>query len=159
MTDGNFSNYKRGILNVNQYNKDVSFGMKSEKSVFDILVNEYGDKIHKTKDKYAKMDYYLLDDNDKIIKWFELKSRRVNFGRYPSLCFNKSKLDFAMKQKVPTTILFNCLDGLYKWEFNNNTMETNSDSHEYFLGDIANCNRNDKINEAVFVYNKYITAF
>ena len=157
--NGNFSNYKRGKLNVQQYNNDLSFGMKSEKSVLDILVKEYGDKIHKTVDKYAKMDFYLMNDNDEIIRWFELKSRRVNFGKYPSLCFNKSKLDFAKKQKVPTTILFNCLDGLYKWEVNNNIKEPNSDSGEYFLGDIANCNRNDKINEAVFVYNKYITAF
>ena len=111
--NGNFSNYKKGKLNVQQYNNDVSFGMKSEKTVLDILVKEYGDKIHKTADKYAKMDFYLMNDNDEIIRWFELKSRRVNFGKYPSLCFNKSKLDFAKKQKVPTTILFNCLDGLY----------------------------------------------
>ena len=57
MTDGNFSNYERGKLNVKQYNNDVSFGLRSEKSVFDILLKEYGDKIHKTTDKYAKMDF------------------------------------------------------------------------------------------------------
>ena len=112
--NGDFSNYKRGKLDYKQYTKDLSFGMKSEKSVMEILKEEYGDKIQKTKGKWDKMDYYLLDDNDKICRWFELKSRRVQFGKYPSLCFNKSKLDFAMKQNVPTTILFNCLDGIIR---------------------------------------------
>lgn len=156
--NGNFSNYKKGKLDYQQYTKDLSFGMKSEKSVLEILKAEYGNKIHKTKGKWDKMDFYLLDDNDEVCRWFELKSRRIQFGKYPSLCFNKSKLDFAMEQDVPTTILFNCLDGLYKWDYDKSLMTDNTEE-QYFLGDIANCNRNDKVMEAVFVYNKYIKAF
>lgn len=152
--NGNFKNYRAGKLDIDKYHSDMRFGQLGEKDVFLILIEKYGNKIHKTKEKYAKMDYYLTDDNDKIIHYFELKNRRVNYGKYPSLCFNKGKLDFANSVEVQTTILFNCLNGLYKWDYNKQ-----SSDEEYFFGDIANCSRNGNIAEAVFVYNRYIVPF
>jgi hypothetical protein len=152
--NGNFSNYKSGTLDIKKYNNDIKFGNDGESKIFNILKNKYGDKIKRTKDRYSKMDFYLINDDNEIIQYFELKNRRIDFGKYPSLCFNKSKLDYAKKTKIKTTILFNCFNGLYKWDYDDNTND-----EEYFFGNMANCVRNGNVIDAVFVYNKHITPF
>lgn len=156
--NGQLKSYTRGILNQTQYKKDMKFGFSGEKDVFKKLKEQYGDNIKKYEDFYNKMDYYLVNDNGDIIRNFELKSRRVKFGQYPSLCFNGSKFnlmkDNLNKYAIPTTILFNLTDGLYKWDYNNKTT-----SSEYFAGEIANQKRNDKRMDAIFVYNKAIKTF
>tara|TARA_R110000803_G_scaffold207306_1_gene275165 strand:- start:1010 stop:1489 length:480 start_codon:yes stop_codon:yes gene_type:complete len=156
--NGQLKTYTRGILNQTQYKKDMKFGFSAEISVLQKLKEKYGNNIKKYEDFYSKMDYYLVNDNGDVIRNFELKSRRVKFGQYPSLCFNGSKFvsmkDNLNKYAIPTTILFNLTNGLYMWDYT-----TKTKTSEYFIGEIANCKRNDKKMDAVFVYNKYILPF
>ena len=60
-------------------------------------------------------------DGDNLV--IELKSRRINHNKYDTLFFGKNKFDKGLcyqSEGVRVYFVFNCLDGIYYWEMNEN---------------------------------------
>ena len=100
-------------MNQLKLNRDLQFGLKSEELVMVKLQNRFGD-LQKL-DKYNDFDF----KGDKI--YIELKTRRINHNKYPSLMFPKRKLDKGLElytdEGAEILFVFRCLDGLYGWYY------------------------------------------
>jgi len=95
---------------------DLKYGKSKELTLFQFIKNKYGDDIKMNIDPYSVFDY--SNNNTQI----ELKNRRVHFNTYPSLMIGNNKLMKAhidlKNNKITSIFLWNLLDGLYEWEFN-----------------------------------------
>ena len=135
-----------------QKSKDLKFGDGAEIDILNILkaLNKNTNKINK---KYYAMDYAITDDNGKLLEELELKSRRIKHNKFPTLVFGKTKYIHSLKQLsngIKQTYLFNCSDGLYKWELTDPVIQKD----EFYEGSICNYARNDKIHDAIHIYTK-----
>ena len=132
--------------------KDLKFGDGAERDVLDIL-KALNPNTTKIKDKYYVMDYSITDDDGKLIEELEVKSRRIKHNQYPTLVFGKNKYNHSLKQLangIKQTYLFNCRDGLYKWELTDPVIQKN----EFYEGTICNYARNDKPHSAIHIYTQ-----
>jgi len=115
-------------INKTKLNRDLHFGLKSEELVIQKLQIRFGDLIKL--DKYNNFDF----KGDKI--YIELKTRRINHNKYPSLMFSKRKLDKGLElytdEGAEILFLFMCLDGLYGWYYI--TDDEISDNYEIKTG-------------------------
>ena len=94
--------------------QDLEFGLNAENDLLPILEKRFG-SLTKKKVKNDPFDY----DGDNLV--IELKSRRIKHNKYESLFFGKNKYDKGIayqKESVRVYYVFNCLDGLYYWEQN-----------------------------------------
>jgi len=95
-----------------QYQSDLEFGLNAEIILKNTLENEFG--LLNQLDKYNPFDY---ENDDYLI---ELKSRRINHNQYPTAMVNLSKILKTNNSNKNRVIVFNYLDGLYKWVVDDN---------------------------------------
>jgi len=141
-------------LNVEKKIADLNLGTSGELDVLEILKLRHGDNVKQFTRKYAPFDYYVTNDNNEIIKEYELKTRRCGIKTYPTLAFGLNKLEYAdkrNKENVETSFLWNLNEGLYEWDYNG--------TQTYEVSSICNKARNDKPHDAVYVDTKFIKPF
>ena len=95
-----------------QYQSDLEFGLNAEIILKNTLENEFG--FLNQLDKYNPFDY---ENDDYLI---ELKSRRINHNKYPTAMVNLSKILKTNNSNKQRVIVFNYMDGLYKWIVDDN---------------------------------------
>lgn len=110
-----------------QYQKDLLMGENGEIDAHPLLEKRFG-SLQRTK-KYDRFDYtnyfYII----------ELKTRNCNHNAFDGsggLMFNYSKIEKMKKKKDKkrTIFAFNCLDGLYFWEYDEKTFSTGMGGRE-----------------------------
>lgn len=89
------------------YPNDYKFGTAQEDLVLPKLKAFFGREIKKSEDKFAKSDYY--DDE----YYYEMKSRKVEYNRYPTTMITEDKL----RDDKKLVLLFNFTDGMYFIEY------------------------------------------
>ena len=78
--------------------EDLDFGFASEDDFLIVLKNKHDRCIvDKFSSKWSSFDFKVKSAGT-IIKEYELKTRRVNYGIFPTLIFGKSKWDYALKK-------------------------------------------------------------
>tara|TARA_R100001129_G_scaffold164741_1_gene131041 strand:+ start:225 stop:641 length:417 start_codon:yes stop_codon:yes gene_type:complete len=93
---------------------DLDFGLNAEINIKERLEVVFGE----LKPKKAKNDPFDFDGDNLVI---EVKSRRINHNKYDTLFFGKNKFDkgkLYQMEGVRVVFVFNCLDGIYYWEQN-----------------------------------------
>jgi hypothetical protein len=85
------------------YCKDLIFGLNGEKEVLPIINDFFKREITKSEGRYTLYDF---EDNKYI---YELKTRNINYGVYPTIMINVKKVIKDKKQ----IFLFKFNDGLY----------------------------------------------
>jgi len=136
--------------------KDLKMGDDGEKICLKYLNTLYQNEVSKYKDFFHPFDFYKVDDDGNTDMIFELKTRRCDINQYPSLCFGKSKIDFALekRKKNPNLrIMFLWLlkdKQFYCWEYGDEKTD------EFYYGEIANYKRNQKPSQAIFIKTEYI---
>jgi hypothetical protein len=124
--------------------KDLHKGLKMEDALKPILENKFGE-LNKTK-QYDSFDF--INDNYVL----ELKTRNANWGQYPSLMFNESKLNKAKEIKDKDVYFFWKLkDGLYYWKYKEGEYNINMGGRT----DRGKC----EINRCAFINNEYIKNY
>lgn len=96
--------------------EDLKLGLDAEKSIKPILESVFGE----LKPKRNTNDPFDFDGDNKVI---ELKTRRIKHNQYDTLFFGKNKYDKGVmyqEEGVRVYYVFNCLDGIYYWEQNEN---------------------------------------
>tara|TARA_R110000787_G_scaffold269856_3_gene376750 strand:- start:3180 stop:3608 length:429 start_codon:yes stop_codon:yes gene_type:complete len=136
-------------------------GNSGEKSILDILKSKYP-TVKKDAYEYAIFDFVERDEDNKIIRVFELKTRNAFIDTYPDFCFGKNKLDKAnelLEQKIEVYFLWYLKDNnkignrqLYYWRYSKDT-----NKKEYYIGEIKNTFLNQTAKPAVFVKTKYLS--
>lgn len=147
-----------GLVDLEQKALDEQIGNDGEDVVLTYLQTQVNPDIRKYPDKFNVKDYYLNDDEGNLIKEWEVKTRRIKHNQYPTLVFGLNKLKHSLKmikEDVEQTYLFNCIDGLYKWDFKD--YKTQKANKEFYLGTIANKKRNDKTHDAVHIWHQHLT--
>ena len=142
------------MINQEQKKKDLKLGEDGECEVFRLLKLRHGDNVKKYRKKYSTFDYYVVDENNKIIKEYELKSRRCGLRTYPTLAFGLNKILYADKkhqENIETTFLWKLNEGVFEWNYDG--------TQSYELGSICNKARNDRPHDAVFVKTNDIKPF
>jgi len=94
--------------------EDLDFGLNAEITIKERLEVVFGE----LKPKKVKNDPFDFDGDNLVI---ELKSRRINHNKYDTLFFGKNKFDKGVlyqQEGVRVVYVFNCLDGIYYWEQN-----------------------------------------
>lgn len=130
--------------------KDLSFGEREEEYKLPILQTFFGNDLQSTKEKYGKKFEFDYFDEHCFI---EMKSRRINFGHYPTLMFGKNKLikgDQLLDENPNLRIFYiwNCLDCLVFWEHR---------SSPYTIRISGRCDRGrDEFSECIHIENQYI---
>ena len=145
------------VVNQSQKNADMKFGNISEENILEYLRSNISNKIYKYRNQYSIMDYYQKDENNNIIAEYELKSRRIKHNQYGSLIFGENKFKNSVKQidkNIRQIYIFNCLDGLYKWELKNPTLQ----KEEYYFTMCGNYARNDKPHSVCNIKTKYLSS-
>jgi hypothetical protein len=80
-------------MDLKKFNADLKFGNEGEKLIISKVNKLFN--VYKTKNKFAFFDY--RDDDNKID--FELKTRRIYKGQYPTIFFAKHKLESGKEKK------------------------------------------------------------
>mgnify|MGYP003637871051 CR=1 FL=1 len=98
---------------------DKIFGFNSEQEIHSILEEQFG-KLLRTELNPEMGKYYEFDKYNEDY-FIEVKTRRINHNKYPSLFFGKNKLikGDEMLKKCPLLRIFylwQCNDGCYGWE-------------------------------------------
>ncbi len=96
--------------------EDLDFGLNQEITIKERLEVVFGE----LKPKKAKNDPFDFDGDNLVI---EVKSRRINHNKYDTLFFGKNKFDKGIlyqQEGVRVVFVFNCLDGIYYWEMDEN---------------------------------------
>ena len=155
MSNINKKNDKR-YKKVDFAHRDLKMGDKGEELCLEYLNILYEGKVKKYRDFFHPFDFFKVDDNGNAEIMFELKSRRCDINQYPSLCFGKSKMDFALekRKKNPNLkIVFMWLlkdRQFYSWEYGDEKTD------EFYYGEISNYKRNLKPSKAIFIKTEYI---
>lgn len=142
-------------LNIKQKERDLMLGDIGEDKILSYLQNNVDKNIKKYTDKYNIKDYYLLDENGKLIKEWELKTRRIRHNQYPTLVFGYNKYEDSLNKiskGIAQTYLFNCSNGIYKWDM----IDVEKQKNEFYKGDICNKRRNDKPHPAIHIYTEHL---
>jgi len=96
---------------------DLKLGDRGEKLFQKYFKSNYDNKIVKTKHIFEEYDFDIYDDNE-LIGYWELKTRRIKSDTYTSLMFGLNKLQkLKQKQKdLNCRVYFLCYDKLMYWE-------------------------------------------
>ena len=130
--------------------KDISWGERQEEYKLPILQTYFSDNIKSTREVYGKhFEFDFYDENHFI----EMKSRRCDFGHYPTLMFGENKLikgDELLEENPNLKIyyIFNCYNGLYFWRHRSSPYTTKM-SGRYDRG-------RDETAMCVHIENQYI---
>lgn len=142
--------------NVDFTHKDLKMGDRGEELCLKYLNVLYQNKVKKYRDFFHPFDFYKVDDKGNADMMFELKTRRCDINQYPSLCFGKSKIDFALEKRKNNPnlrIMFLWLlkdRQFYCWEYGDEKTD------EFYYGEISNVKRNQKPSKAIFIKTEYI---
>ena len=143
-------------IDYQQKRKDERLGREGEDRVLQVLKSKYGEGVKKYMSKYCEMDYYITNEKGDVVHEFEVKTRRVNHDRYPTLVFGFNKYERsvnALECGIKSTFLWNCRDGLFFWDLYDPIQQ----SDEFYFGTIRNIKRNDPVDsKAVHVYSQYL---
>jgi len=131
--------------------KDLSYGFKSENEIHSILEEHFGtlfkSKLNPEMGKYYEFDKY----NEEY--FIEIKSRRIQHDKYPTLFFGENKLikgDEILKKcpHLRVFYLWRCQDGIYGWEHR---------SSEYTICKRGRNDRGiDEYDDCIDILQKYI---
>lgn len=92
-------------------NHDLEFGKEKEKDFLQVLRNRYGDDVMQIDNQYSPFDFisptYL----------FELKARRNNKNKYPSVMVGYNKILSAQMQERKVVFCFNFTDTNCYYEY------------------------------------------
>ena len=145
-------------IDLNKKNRDETFGGYNEERLLKYLNKNVSSRIRKDNDPFAILDYYKLK-NDKISKYYELKTRRYYFKspliQEEGLFFGANKFKRACDcNRVGLDVWFYFLmkDGLYGWAL----YDFRKQRGEYTFRDIANEARNDKTHDGILIKPRYI---
>ena len=131
---------------------DLSFGMRKELEVHNILKEHFNKDVKKFKEFYSVYDYYILNNEKKITDIIEVKSRRNDSKKYDTQLIGKNKVDKGMKELEKgknVFFIFNLTDGVFKFE-----LKKEHKFKEVICGNYA---RGDKSSKLVLIPNEYLT--
>ena len=145
----------------NSNSRFMRMGNAGEKTILQTLKTTYPNVI-KDAYAYAIFDFVERDDNEKIIRVFELKTRNAFINTYPDFCFGKNKLDKAnelLEQNIEVYFMWFLKDNnkignrqLYYWRYSKDT-----NKKEYYIGEMKNSYLNQTATPAIFVKTKHLT--
>ncbi len=130
--------------------KDMNMGLTMEDALKPVLEKKFGE--------LKKTHHYHSFDFENLKYLIELKTRRIKFGKYPTLIFSEKKLIKARKIKeekpdIKIYFMWKCDDGLYYWEYVEN-------HDEYYIASGGRRDRgSDEIERVVNVKIQYIKNF
>ena len=134
-----------------QKTNDINYGKKHEHIVKPVLEELFGTL--NMNDTFNNFDF----SNNKF--FVEHKKRNIPFGKYDSLIFDKVKYDKYLELKKQNKrlqffIVWSCSDGIYMWEFNEN-------SDEFYIRDKYDVDKGcwDNTKQTICVLNEYISPF
>ena len=93
-----------------KYNKDYDYGVSNECCLLSTIQSLWGVDVERSTDKFAIIDFSSATHN------IELKTRRNNYGKYPTTMIGKNKIDYLLSSDKKAIVLFKFLDGLYYLE-------------------------------------------
>jgi hypothetical protein len=111
--------------------KDVSFGLNSEKNILDTFRKIFGNDLNRTENKYALFDF----ENEETL--VELKTRRCSSKAFQDTMIGHNKYSFAMESPKKTYFCFKFTDGLFIHEFKKNKEYTIRDFERYREGEFT----------------------
>ena len=95
---------------------DLRFGFTAE----DEIQEELKKYFKGLKKKKSKNDPFDFDADNAVL---ELKTRRIKHDKYDTLFFGKNKFDKGRQYQIEGVrvyYIFNCIDGIYYWEQDEN---------------------------------------
>jgi len=133
-----------------QKTNDINYGKKHEHIVKPVLEELFGTL--NMNDTFNNFDFSGHNC------YVEHKKRNIPFGQYDSLIFDKVKYDKYLqlknnsKKNLQFFIVWSCSDGIYAWEFNEN-------SDEFYIRNKYDVDRGcwDNTKKTICVLNKYIS--
>tara|TARA_R110002072_G_scaffold242928_1_gene401922 strand:+ start:216 stop:695 length:480 start_codon:yes stop_codon:yes gene_type:complete len=150
---------KSDLSKVDFDSKFVIMGNAGEKSVIKII-NEKFPLVRKIPYYYSTFDFVEKDNNDQIVKVFELKTRNCSINTYRDLCFGYNKLEEAMdlvEKNIRCFFMWYLLDPtdknnrvLYYWEF------TGGEEKQYKFGYMGNPHLRQIEKPSVFVKTEFL---
>tara|TARA_R110000772_G_scaffold37812_1_gene89591 strand:- start:181 stop:609 length:429 start_codon:yes stop_codon:yes gene_type:complete len=136
--------------------EDLDFGFASEDDFLIVLKNKHDRCIvDKFSSKWSSFDFKVKSAGT-IIKEYELKTRRVNYGIFPTLIFGKSKWDYALKkhsQGVELEVVWKLNDCVVSWVIDP------TKKNEYYIGVGQNVRRGEKQKECIHVKCEYMNKW
>lgn len=138
---------------MNTIKEDLDFGLASE-DIFigDLQKKHENSQVNKFSYKWSSFDY-KVKYGGMIIKEYELKTRRVNHGLYPTLIFGKTKWDYALKQikkGIEMEVVWKLNDCVVSWVLDPNKTD------QYYIGVGQNVKRNEKKKACIHVKCEYM---
>ena len=138
---------------MNTIKEDLDFGLASEDDFINVLNKKHDNReVKKFSYKWSSFDYKVKEDG-KIIKEYELKTRRVNHGLYPTLIFGKTKWDYALKQikkGIEMEVVWKLNDCVVSWVLDPEKTD------EYYIGVGQNVKRGEKQKPCIHVKCEYM---
>ena len=98
-------------------NRDLNFGLESEKEKVEIIKEKFGQGLKKVKDNYFVFDFACENC------YVELKTRKCELNKYPSTMIGMNKIDYASHTNRPVYFVFAFTDGMYYWKYNKEDFE------------------------------------
>jgi hypothetical protein len=90
---------------------DYNFGLQCENNIINTLQNYFND------DSITKLNRYSTFDFKGNQKYIELKTRRVNYNKYPTTMIGYNKIMKALEINEDVYFIFNFTDGIYYYKF------------------------------------------
>jgi len=90
---------------------DYNFGLQCENNIINTLQNYFND------DSITKLNRYSTFDFKGNQKYIELKTRRVNYSKYPTTMIGYNKIMKALEINEDVYFIFNFTDGIYYYKF------------------------------------------
>ena len=90
---------------------DYNFGLQCENNIINTLQNYFND------DSITKLNRYSTFDFKGNQKYIELKTRRVNYNKYPTTMIGYNKIMKALEINEDVYFIFNLTDGIYYYKF------------------------------------------
>lgn len=95
---------------------DINYGLTKEQEIINLLIKFFKRNIYKINDEYFEYDFKDNENN-----YYELKSRRNVYNKYPSTIIGFNKIEYALKNTENNYyFIFHFLDGTYYYKYNEN---------------------------------------
>jgi hypothetical protein len=114
-------------------NRDLEFGKEKEKDFLQVLRDRYGDDVIQIDNQYSPFDF--ISPTHLI----ELKARRNNKNKYPSVMVGYNKILSAQVQERKVVFCFDFLDNKCYYEYK----DEDKDKIEIRLGGRTDRNKNE----------------
>jgi hypothetical protein len=128
--------------------EDLDFGFASEEEFIVVLKNKH-DKCDVSKYSYKWSSFdFKVKHNGTMLKEYELKTRRVNNGVFPTLIFGKTKWDYALKKiknGIQMEVVWKLNDCVLSWVIDPEKTD------EYYIGSGQNVKRGEKPKACIHV--------